>query len=101
VLVCLAVWMAMAGRSLVDKAVAIVFPISAFVAAGFEHSIANMFFIPAAMLAGFDVTWSHFFVANLVPVTLGNLVGGAIFVGLPYVWLYTKPQKALPTAKKI
>lgn len=96
ILVCMAVWMAFAGRSVIDKAVAIVFPISAFVAAGFEHSIANMFFIPLAMLLqNFDnagvnsntITWAGFF-GNLVPVILGNIVGGSVLVGLVYHLIY-------------
>ena len=98
VLVCMAVWMALAGRSVIDKAVAIVFPISAFVAAGFEHSIANMFFIPLAMLLQtFDtigvtantVTWVGFF-GNLVPVILGNIIGGSVLVGLVYHLIYRR-----------
>lgn len=92
VLVCMAVWMAFAGRSVVDKAVAIVFPISAFVAAGFEHSIANMFIIPMAMLlqagyGGTAITWGGFF-ANLLPVILGNILGGSVLVGLVYHLIY-------------
>ena len=101
VLVCMAVWMAIAGRSVVDKAVAIVFPISAFVAAGFEHSIANMYFIPLAMMlqasGSVAETWSAItfggFVGNLVPVILGNLVGGSVLVGLVYWVIYVRGQK--------
>lgn len=98
VLVCMAVWMAFAGRSVTDKAVAIVFPISAFVAAGFEHSIANMFFIPLAMLLQtFDnfggtattISWAGFF-GNLVPVILGNIIGGSVLVGLVYHLIYRR-----------
>jgi formate transporter len=98
VLVCMAVWMATAGRSVIDKAVAIVFPISAFVAAGFEHSIANMYLIPFAMLlesfgsvgaATNAITWAGFF-RNLVPVILGNLVGGSVLVGLVYHVIYQR-----------
>lgn len=98
VLVCMAVWMALAGRSVVDKAVAIVFPISAFVAAGFEHSIANMYFIPLAMLlqasgessaAAGAITWLGF-IGNLIPVILGNLVGGSVLVGLIYHLIYLR-----------
>lgn len=98
VLVCLAVWMALAGRSVIDKAVAIVFPISAFVAAGFEHSVANMYFIPLAMLlqtfentgaTATTVTWLGFF-SNLVPVILGNIVGGSVLVGLVYHAIYRR-----------
>lgn len=92
-LVCLAVWLAMAGRSVVDRVVAILFPISAFVAAGFEHSIANMYFVPLALFLAGDagpdgLTWSNFLVNNLLPVTLGNLVGGAGMVGLVYHLIY-------------
>lgn len=94
-LVCLAVWMALAGRSVVDKAVAIVVPISAFVAAGFEHSVANMYLIPLAMLLqafgqaqGVEpITWQGFF-NNLIPVVLGNIVGGGVLVGLVYHLVY-------------
>lgn len=98
VLVCMAVWMALAGRSVIDKSVAIVFPISAFVAAGFEHSIANMYIIPIAMLiktfgshsvAGDAVTWTGFF-SNIIPVILGNLVGGSVLVGLVYHVIYRR-----------
>lgn len=97
-LVCMAVWMAFAGRSVVDKAVAIVFPISAFVAAGFEHSIANMFFITLAMLLqdfgefgvnAKTITWIGF-LHNLAPVILGNIVGGSILVGLVYHLIYRR-----------
>jgi len=98
VLVCMAVWMALAGRSVIDKAVAIVFPISAFVAAGFEHSIANMYFIPLGLMikaldpaftAGTDLdlsglTWGTFLINNLLPVTIGNIIGGAVLVGAVY-----------------
>ena len=102
VLVCMAVWMALAGRSVIDKAVAIVFPISAFVAAGFEHSIANMYFIPLAMLikafgdtGGASVADSVTllgFIGNLIPVILGNLVGGSVLVGLVYHIVYLRGQ---------
>lgn len=96
VLVCMAVWMALAGRSVVDKAVAIIFPISAFVAAGFEHSIANMYFIPLAMLlqdGGEGSVTVAGFVGNLVPVILGNLVGGSVLVGLVYHIIYLRGKK--------
>lgn len=89
-LVCLAVWLAMAGRSVTDKVLAIVFPIAAFVACGFEHCIANMYLIPLGMLlapAEAPIGIGGF-VANLVPVTLGNLVGGAGMVGLVYYLIY-------------
>ena len=101
VLVCMAVWMAFAGRSVVDKVVAIVFPISAFVAAGFEHSVANMYFFPLAMLlqtfddagtVGHTVTWAGFF-SNMVPVILGNIVGGSVLVGLVYHVIYRRGEE--------
>lgn len=98
VLVCMAVWMALAGRSVIDKAVAIVFPVSAFVAAGFEHSVANMYLIPLAMLLqAFDggeasidaITWAGFF-HNIVPVILGNIIGGSVLVALVYYVIYRR-----------
>lgn len=99
VLVCMAVWMAMAGRSVVDKAVAVVPPITAFVAAGFEHSIANMYFMPLAMLlqhfgpetlaSTTPVTWTGL-LCNLLPVIAGNLLGGSVLVGLSYYLIYRR-----------
>ncbi len=99
VLVCMAVWMAMAGRSVVDKAVAVVPPITAFVAAGFEHSIANMYFMPLAMLlqhfgpetlaSTTPVTWTGL-LGNLLPVIAGNLLGGSVLVGLSYYLIYRR-----------
>ncbi|MEJ8835614.1 formate/nitrite transporter family protein [Ramlibacter sp. AN1133] len=94
VLVCMAVWMAMAGRSVVDKTVAVIFPVMAFVAAGFEHSIANMYLMPLAMLvqetgAAPAVTWAGM-VANLGVVIAGNLVGGSVLVGLVYHVIYRR-----------
>ena len=64
----------------------------AFVTFGFEHSIANMFFIPLAMMQGADITWSAFIVTNLIPATLGNIVGGAFFVGTLYWYAYVKEK---------
>ena len=105
VLVCLAVWLAMGGRGVVDKSIGIVFPITAFVAAGFEHSVANMYFIPmglilehepqvldAAGLAAGELTrlnlpWA---LHNLLFTTLGNIVGGGVFVGLLYWYIYLR-----------
>jgi formate/nitrite transporter len=98
VLVCMAVWMTLAGRSVVDKAVAIVFPISAFVAAGFEHSVANMYIIPLAMMlqasAGGTVHVADLF-GNLVPVIAGNVVGGSMLVALVYYVIYRRPARRL------
>lgn len=92
VLVCMAVWMAMAGRSVVDKAVAIVFPITAFVAAGFEHSIANMYFMPLAMLLGAPLGAADV-LRNLLPVIAGNLVGGSVLVALVYYVIYVRAPR--------
>lgn len=98
VLVCAAVWLAYAGRSVTDKLLAVILPVSAFIAAGFEHCVANMYFLPLAWLlvqtghapTNFDaslITMSGIF-HNLVPVTLGNIVGGAGFVGAVYWAIY-------------
>jgi formate/nitrite transporter len=107
-LVCLAVWLSLSARSVADKVLAVVFPITAFVAAGFEHSIANMYFIPAGLsikawapgsfwaTAGVTavdyptVTWRDFLVGNLLPVTIGNIIGGAVLVGLVYWFVYLR-----------
>ena len=102
VLVCMAVWMVLAGRSVVDKFFAIVLPISAFVAAGFEHSIANMYFFPLALLlkdsgvalpAGADAITVYAMFRNLVPVIAGNIVGGSVLVALVYYVIYIRPAK--------
>lgn len=92
VLVCMAVWMAMAGRSVVDKAVAIVFPITAFVAAGFEHSIANMYLVPLAMLLGAPIG-AEGLARSLGPVIAGNLVGGSVLVSLVYYVIYIRGSR--------
>lgn len=110
VLVCLAVWLCMCARSATDKVLVIIFPISAFVAAGFEHCVANMYFVPKALLvkawaadefwvsiaankADFDhLTWSRFLSRNLLPVTLGNIIGGSLLVGLVYWFVYLRGQ---------
>ncbi|MBI4745009.1 MAG: formate/nitrite transporter family protein [Deltaproteobacteria bacterium] len=92
VLVCLAVWMVLAGHTVTDKILAIIFPVSAFVAAGFEHCVANMYFIPLGLLAQYQVvvptsvnisnlTWVGF-MYSLIPVTLGNVIGGSGFIAL-------------------
>ena len=90
-LVCLAVWLANASDDVIGKIFGIWFPIMAFVTIGFEHSVANMFFIPLGMFLGAKgVTWSTMIVNNLIPVTLGNIVGGAIFVACIYWYTYLK-----------
>ena len=97
VLVCMAVWMTLAGRSVLDKTVAVVFPVSAFVAAGFEHSVANMYLIPMGMIlqaaAGQPVELAGL-ARNLVPVIAGNLVGGSVLVALVYHVIYRWPLRA-------
>jgi len=110
VLVCLAVWLSYSARSTADRILAIVPPISAFVAAGFEHSIANMYFVPLGLfIAAFDpafvsaggleapagaLSWTAFVGRNLLPVTLGNTIGGAGLVGAVYWFVYLRPRRA-------
>ncbi len=114
-LVCMAVWMCYSARSTVDKIAAIIPPISAFVAAGFEHSVANMYFIPTALFIKYmgdpaffetikkapddfsHLTWANFFLANLLPVTIGNIIGGAVMVGLVYWFAYLRKAPRIPT----
>lgn len=94
-LVCLAVWLAMAGRSVTDKVLAVIFPISAFVAAGFEHSVANMYLIPMGIFVNVGapgaegLNWTGL-AANLLPVTLGNIAGGSVLVALVYFAIYRR-----------
>ena len=89
-LVCMAVWMATSQKDLISKAAAVFFPISGFVAMGLDHSVANMFLIPFGIFCGAEITWADMVVKNLVPVTLGNLVGGAVFVAAAYHSAYGK-----------
>jgi formate transporter FocA len=120
-LVCMAVWLCFSARSTTDKILAIIPPIAAFVAAGFEHSVANMYFIPiglfiksgaapefwqlsaladAGKTAGSygALTWGNFFLANLLPVTIGNIIGGAVMVGMIYWFIYRRKQAAAAAA---
>jgi len=110
-LVCLAVWLCYSARSTTDRILSIIPPIAAFVAAGFEHSVANMYFIPVALFVRqwgdpsfFEaigrtaadyphLTWGGFFVSNLIPVTIGNIIGGAVMVGLVYWFIYLRTPK--------
>jgi formate transporter len=110
-LVCLAVWMCFSARTTVDRVLTIVPPIAAFVASGFEHSIANVYFIPMGLFikagapdsfwralgktpADFpELTWDNFFVGNLLPVTIGNIIGGSIMVGAVYWFVYLRREK--------
>lgn len=110
-MVCLAVWLCFSGRSAADKVLSIVFPIGGFVASGFEHCVANMYFVPmgiilrknpevvvaAEKMAGkaldfSQLTWRGFFINNLLPVTLGNIVGGVILVGIMFWFVYLRPH---------
>ena len=109
ILVCLAVWLTYSARNTTDKIVSVIFPITAFIAAGFEHSVANMFLIPLTFFiqyfdpnfaAGLNMdltgfTWSAFLLKNLIPVTIGNIIGGAVFVGLVYYLSYHKTTKKM------
>jgi formate/nitrite transporter len=108
-LVCLAVWLCYSARSNTDKAISVLFPITAFVASGFEHSVANMFFVPLGLLlkdksavvetsglapeALENLTVLDFVANNLLPVTLGNLIGGVVLVGSMYWLVYLRPSK--------
>ncbi len=119
-LVCLAVYLCFSGRSVTDKILAIIFPITAFVALGFEHSIANMYFIPAglilkqnpqvlaavqAVLGGTldlsRLTMSGFIINNLLPVTLGNIIGGVFFVGIVHWFLFLRTPALEPIRRLI
>jgi len=118
-LVCLAVWLCASARSTTDKILSILFPITAFVAAGFEHSIANMYLISIGLFikswappafweaigrvpADFPyLTWPAFFLRNLLPVTIGNIIGGAGFVGFIYWFVYLRPKKVVEVAPGI
>ncbi len=107
---CLAVWLTYSARTTTDRILAIVPPISAFVATGFEHSIANLYFVPLAIfIDAFDpafaaarglaaqagsLTWTSFVLRNLVPVTLGNVAGGSLLVGAVYWFVYLQPRRA-------
>lgn len=110
-LVCLAVWLTFSARSTLDKIAAIIFPITAFVAAGFEHSVANMYFVPYALFikmfdTGFiatvadkvphleKLTWQAFLLNNLLPVTVGNIIGGAVLVAAVYWSIFLSPGRS-------
>jgi len=119
-LVCLNAWLCYSGRTLADKVISVIFPIGGFVASGFEHCVANMYFIPmglvlrknsdvvaaAEKMAGKSLdlsilTWKGFFIHNLVPVTLGNMVGGGILIGVVFWFIYLRPHSSYlsPEAK--
>ncbi len=90
VLVVLACWLQAGAKDMIGKIFAIWFPIMMFVFAGFEHSVANMTYIPLGIFLGADVSWGAFFLANLVPVTIGNLIGGAVVIPFAYYYAYKK-----------
>lgn len=92
--VCLAVWLALSGKTLLEKSLGCWLPVMAFVALGYEHCIANMFFIPLGMMEGADVTIAQFISANLIPSTLGNIVGGALLVGAVNSYLHLTGKKS-------
>ena len=114
VLVCLAVWLCFSARTTTDKILSIIFPITAFVTAGFEHCIANMYFIPIGIMVKKTapenfwsvisktaedytcLTWENFFITNLLPVSLGNIVGGAVLVGMVYWFIYIRRPRVSP-----
>ena len=89
-LVVLACWMQAGAKELIGKIFAIWFPIMLFVFAGFEHSIANMTYIPMGIFLGAEVGWGAFIINNLLPVTIGNLIGGALIVPGAYYYAYKK-----------
>ena len=91
--VCLAVWLALSGKTFLEKAVGCWIPVMAFVALGYEHSIANMFFIPLGMLEGADITITDAILTNLIPATLGNIAGGALLVGATNAYIHFSPEK--------
>ena len=116
-LVCLAVWLSYGAKSMVGKMMAIFFPIWLFVTSGFEHSIANMYYIPAGILAKSNINWANashlsaeklsslnwntFIFNNLLPVTIGNIIGGVIFVGVIYWFVYLKPNTSVRVERKM
>ncbi len=111
IMVCLAVWMSFSAKSLTDKMVAVLFPVGLFIAAGFEHSVANMFMVPAgiyslmfatpemlntlvdAEILSTTLTWRNFFINNLIPVTLGNIIGGSFFIAIYQWFIYFRGEK--------
>ena len=89
-LVCLGMFMGYAAKDITGKCIAIWIPVMLFVTLGYEHSIANMFFIPAAIYSGAGILWGDFILQNLIPATLGNFLGGAVLVGGVYWYLFLR-----------
>lgn len=105
-LVCIAVWMSNAARTVPGKIMGLFFPIAAFVIAGFEHCVANMYYIPAGIfaagvhgLAADGLSWGSFLLRNLLPVTLGNMLGGVVLVGVTMWYLYLAPSREKTAAQ--
>lgn len=94
-LVNLAILLALSSKNMIGKFFGIWFPIMAFVASGFEHSVANMYFIPTGIMLGANVTWGQFIGWNLIPVTLGNIVGGFVFIGAVYYISFKKELSSI------
>lgn len=90
IFVVLAVWIQAGSKDIIGKIFGIWFPIMFFVLAGYEHSVANMFFIPMGYFAGADITWAQIFINNLIPVTIGNIIGGGILVPFVAYFAYLK-----------
>lgn len=112
-LVCLAVWMSFGAKDGITKAICAFFPVWVFIASGFEHSVANMYYIPAGIIAKSSplyvakaieigvsqanidaLGWVSMFTRNLIPVTIGNIIGGCVFVGLAYWYVYLRGEKS-------
>jgi formate/nitrite transporter len=94
-LVNVAILLALSSKNMIGKFFGIWFPIMAFVATGFEHSVANMYFIPTGIMLGANVSWAQFVQWNLIPVTLGNIVGGFIFIGAVYFYSFKKELSSM------
>ncbi len=86
--VCLAVWLGLSGKTFFEKALGCWLPVMAFVALGYEHSIANMFYIPLGMMEGADISIGHAITSNFIPATIGNIIWGALLVGCVYTYLH-------------
>lgn len=110
-LVCIAIWISLAAKTVSGKIAGLYTPVMLFILSGYEHSIANMYFIPAGILAQFgksyeaslsaipnieQLTWSGFFLNNLIPVTIGNIIGGTLLVGAMYWFAYLKNGSEQP-----
>lgn len=101
IMVVLAVWMQSGAKDITSKVFTLWFPVMAFVLSGFEHSIANMYFIPLGKFLGANLTWAQMWINNIIPVTIGNIIGGAVIVPLVYWYVYVyDSQNSKKTGKK-